>query len=216
MRIALTIVAAGMLFAATLAFADAAPGAAEPAPAEPAPVARALSGSDILANLRQIGLNPIGEPVLRGPYYVMHAFDPRGIEMRVVVDARFGDILSVLPARPLNAVYAPQYERAPRIIHVPPRGEHGGDAVQDEPLPPASVDDDENPAVPQRPEQKEMPKSRKGAQAPVPRRAVLGAPPAADASATPINPADRFAAPAGNGEQLPPPLPPSVPPKTTP
>jgi hypothetical protein len=60
--------------------------------------------------------------VRRWPYYVLHAYDPRGIEVRVVVDAQFGDILSVAPARPFATAYAPRYERGARIIHVPQTG----------------------------------------------------------------------------------------------
>ena len=64
--------------------------------------------------MRAHGLAPISEPVRRGPYYVLHANDPRGIEVRVVVDAQFGDILSVAPARPLATVlYAALPTRGP-------------------------------------------------------------------------------------------------------
>lgn len=169
---------------------------AGPRALEPAPIATALSAGDLLAGLRQLGLTPIGEPVLRGPYFVAHAYDPRGIEMRVLVDAQFGDVISVLPARPLNAVFAPPYQRAPRIIHVPPRGEREGDA------------DDDRQAEPDRPElqsePQRKPKPRKRAEAaPEPRRAVLSAPPPpADMSPAPSGPAPRFEAPTDSGEKF--------------
>ena len=214
-RSVLTIAGAGAILAGMLVSAVAGSRAVEPAPAEPAPAVAMLAGADILASLRQMGLNPIGEPVLRGPYYVMHAYDPRGIEMRVVVDAQFGDVLSVSPARPLNTVYAPQYERAPRIIHVPPRDEHEGNAAPDAARPPASVDDDDDKqAAPPKPQSKKSAKPRKRAQAPVSPRAVLSAPPAAETKPAAIDPADRFEPPADKGEKSA--LPPPPPPKTTP
>lgn len=78
--------------------------------------AEAPPSYDILTTLRVMGLNPIGQPLRRGAYYVLHAYDARGVEMRVVADVELGDILTVAPVRPL----LPYYERAPRIIHVQP------------------------------------------------------------------------------------------------
>ena len=205
-RPVLTIGWAGAALAATLLFAGAGSHAVEPTP-----IAVVLPSGDILANLRQMGLNPIGEPVLRGPYYVMHAYDPRGIEMRVVADAQFGDILSVLPARPLNAVFAPQYERGPRIIHVPPRGEHGDDATSDAPAPPAATDD-HGQFAPEQPKAKPKPRKRAEAPPPASHRTVLSAPPPpADMSLTPIRPTPRFRTPAESGEKFGPPPPNNTP-----
>ena len=76
-----------------------------------------LPVSDVLDSVRQMGLAPNAQPVRRGPYYIVHAIDPRGVELRVVADAQFGDILSVTPAQPYS--FAPNYVRGPRIIHVP-------------------------------------------------------------------------------------------------
>ena len=104
----------GAALAATLTFVTAGSFKREPVSA-----ASVLLAYDIVTAMRAMGLNPIGEPVRRGSYYVMHAYDPRGVEVRVVADAQFGDILSVVPARALNTAYAPRYERGPRIIHVP-------------------------------------------------------------------------------------------------
>ena len=80
--------------------------------------AQTLPAHAIAASLRAAGLDPNGEPVLRGRYYVLHAVDPHGTEMRVLADAQFGDILSVLPARRAGAYHAP-YSGGARIIHVP-------------------------------------------------------------------------------------------------
>ena len=80
--------------------------------------AELLPASDILTTVREMGFAPNTQVVRRGPYYVLHAVDLRGIELRIVADAQFGDILLVEPAWPYN--YTPYYVRAPHIIHVPP------------------------------------------------------------------------------------------------
>jgi hypothetical protein len=79
--------------------------------------AKLLPPADIVMSLLAVGLAPDTEPVLRGPYYVLHAIKPWGGEVRVVADARFGDILSVLPVYPWTA-YA-RYGSVARIINVP-------------------------------------------------------------------------------------------------
>jgi hypothetical protein len=49
---------------------------------------------------------------------MLHAFDRAGIELLVVVDAQFGDVLFMAPA--LNTSLTPPYTRAARIIQVAP------------------------------------------------------------------------------------------------
>jgi len=85
--------------------------------------ADALPPDDIVTSVRAMGLNPTSKPRRRGQYYVLHAYDPDGNEMRVVADAQFGDILSIVPANAIADVHAPRYENGPRIIHVPQDGE---------------------------------------------------------------------------------------------
>ena len=77
-----------------------------------------LPTSDILMSVLAVGLAPNSEPVLRGPYYVLHAINPWGAEVRVVADAQFGDILSVLPAYSWRTDDA-RFGGVARIIHVP-------------------------------------------------------------------------------------------------
>ncbi len=79
---------------------------------------RLLPTSDILMSVLAVGLAPDSEPVLRGPYYVLHAINPWGGEVRVVADAQFGDILSVLPAYSWRTDDA-RFGGVARIIHVP-------------------------------------------------------------------------------------------------
>jgi hypothetical protein len=167
MKRALTIAVAGAALAATLSLV-----AAGNSKREPVPETDALPAYEIIATVRALGLAPIGELVRRWPYYVLHAYDPRGIEVRVVVDAQFGDILSVAPARPLATAYAPRYERGARIIHVP---QVGG---RDEP---AATNDDAaeevTPPAPRRTTPRQKPRSDAPPSPPGPRRSVVSAPP---------------------------------------
>jgi hypothetical protein len=83
-----------------------------------APSISILPPPDILESVRYLGLDPAGEPVRRGAYYVLHAYDRAGIELQVVADAQFGDVLFMAPA--LNTALTPPYARTARIIRVEP------------------------------------------------------------------------------------------------
>ncbi len=77
-----------------------------------------MPAHEIAAGVRAAGLDPKGTPELRGRYYAMHAIDRHGAEMRVLTDARFGDILSISPVRSAGTRRM-AYNSGPRIIHVP-------------------------------------------------------------------------------------------------
>ena len=100
--------------------------------AEPA-YAAVKPASDIIASVREMGLAPNSEVLRRGPYYVLHALNTRGTELRVIADAHFGDILSIRPALPSDL--APDYVRAPRIIQVPQPDNNNGARQDSPPLP---------------------------------------------------------------------------------
>jgi hypothetical protein len=53
---------------------------------------------EIMSIVRSTGLAPLTRPMRRGPYYVLVAVDRVGRQMRVVVDARLGDIVNLRPA----------------------------------------------------------------------------------------------------------------------
>jgi hypothetical protein len=95
--------------------------------------ADALSPNEIVTTVRGMGLNPLTQPERRGSYYVLHAADAYGVEMRVVADAKLGDIVSIAPARALANAYAMSYGAGPRIIHVPQNYESRVSARSDEP-----------------------------------------------------------------------------------
>jgi hypothetical protein len=171
--------------------------------------ADALPAFEILTTVRTMGINPISEPVRRGPYYVLQAYDARGIQVRVVADAQFGDILSIAPTNLPNSGYGPRYERGPRIIHVPqPDDVRARDndraSVNPRDEPALSNDDDEDEVAPpprrrvtpqqQRPSD---PPSQRRSDAPPPpppsqRRTVLSAPPPPAEGPTPVRPTPRF------------------------
>lgn len=214
MKRALTIAVAGAALAATLSLV-----AAGASKREPVAEIDARPAYEIIATVRAMGLAPLGEPARRGPYYILHAYDPRGIEVRVVADAQFGGILSVAPARTLNAVYTPRYERGPRIIHVPQgdaRDDRTGVNERDEP---AAANDEpaEEVAPPVRRRATPQPRPRSDATPvpqrrsvapppppPGPRRTVLSVPPPAEGP-SPIHRTPRFNSNADSGEKFGPP-----------
>ena len=94
-------------------------------------------------SLRSTGLDPIGQPVRRGPNYVLRAIDDNDREVSVVINARSGDILSVTPVQTASRMPPPRggvsmgpYERMPPG-YIPP-----GAAAAATALPVADDDDD--------------------------------------------------------------------------
>ncbi len=78
------------------------------------PVAE-LPPYEVLTILRSARFDPLDRPVRRGPNYVVRAIDRIGTEVRVIVDARSGRILSALPT---DAILPPG---APAAAYGPPR-----------------------------------------------------------------------------------------------
>ncbi len=146
MKKALTVSLAGVALAITLSLV-----AAGSFKRERTIATDALPAKEILTAVRSMGLDPTSEPLRRGPYYVLHAYNSRGIEVRVVAAAQLGDILSVTPVRALNSAYAPGYERGPRIIHVPQRGERDERASVDDRDQPGAAGNDRRRAALRRP-----------------------------------------------------------------
>lgn len=201
MKRALTIGLAGAGLAATLTLVGAASTKRAPAvAAEPAPARQVINAT------RAIGLSPLGEPVRRGTFYVLHAMDARGAEQRVVVDAEFGDILAITPLRGITAAaYAPPAVQrgGPRIIQVSPPAE----TIAFEPRSRAAVADIEeeiDEAQPRRAVPRFPPRSEKPAPAEPPRRVLSAVKPIHDGP-TPIRPLPRFDAKAEQGEKFGPP-----------
>jgi hypothetical protein len=68
---------------------------AEPVRLAQATPAGAMPPSEIVQIVRSAGLLPTSEPALTGSTYVVRAVDPYGTPIRVIIDARYGYILSV-------------------------------------------------------------------------------------------------------------------------
>ena len=87
---------------------------------------RPIFGGNVLAPpevngiVRSMGLVPTSRPVREGLTYAVLAADPRGRPVRVIIDARFGDVLSV--RRVIFAGPPGAYPEPPRVYGgVPPR-----------------------------------------------------------------------------------------------
>lgn len=69
---------------------------------------------EVLTIIRSVGFDPAGQPVLRGGVYVIRAIDFDGIPVRVAVNARSGQIVSVIETPPVTRFGAPAYENVRR------------------------------------------------------------------------------------------------------
>ena len=146
----------------------------------------APAASDILTNVRLIGLTPTSRPYKRGPYYFLRAVDINGTALRVVADAELGDILSITP------LFLLRFDAGPRIIHVPQPGERSTLDDSDE----AALPDDEveQYTTPPRRRAISRPVNRsepRPAPPPRPRRNVLSMPPPAG-GLSPVYPTPQF------------------------
>lgn len=107
-----------------------------PATAEPIRLAQTFAADivppyEVFTVIRSMGMRPLGRPHYRGRFYVVHAVDRRGEEVRVMVDARAARVVSVRPFDRQAAIEydGPVYRRydsgplgpAPRVIESEPR-----------------------------------------------------------------------------------------------
>jgi hypothetical protein len=86
-----------IVFAALAAIALYAPASAEPVRLAQSIAPGVLPPHEILTIVRSTNLEPISPPARRGAHYVLRAARGDGREVRVVVHARFGDIVAVTP-----------------------------------------------------------------------------------------------------------------------
>jgi hypothetical protein len=145
-----------------------------PASAEPRRIAQSIAPGvlpphEILTIVRSTDLDPVSPPMWRGAHYVLHALRGDGREVRVIVHARLGDIVAVMPVvaergaplRPMTGPYGPVgpryisprpsvvYEQGPPIIYEarPPIVYGPRPPAPVPPAPPDIVDDDPPPIV---------------------------------------------------------------------
>jgi hypothetical protein len=99
------------------------PGAVYPGAAYPPGYAVGVPPYEVVAIVRSVGLEPLTRPFRNGPAYVLRAVDPAGQEVRVIVDARVGRIMRVVPLMGPGPRYgfapAPYGYPPPRIVAVP-------------------------------------------------------------------------------------------------
>jgi hypothetical protein len=91
-----------MAFAQTPAAA--APAASPPpaSPPPPKPETGFVTPYEIVRTVRSAGFHPVSRPIREGASYVLRATDFRGLQMRVVLDARTGvirDATRIVPAQ---------------------------------------------------------------------------------------------------------------------
>jgi hypothetical protein len=112
--------------ALTLAVAGTDAALAQPVPpAYPGPLypgeAMGVPPQEVAAIVASAGLEPLGPPVRQGPVYTMRALDPAGAEVRVIVNARMGRIVRIVPVTMPH--YAVPVVRPPgRIVMAAPGG----------------------------------------------------------------------------------------------
>jgi hypothetical protein len=116
------------LYAAAIALAVAGTDAAlaQPVPpVYPGPLypgeAMGVPPQEVAAIVASAGLEPLGRPLRQGPVYTMRALDPAGAEVRVIVNARMGRIVRIVPVTMPH--YAVPVVRPPgRIVMAAPGG----------------------------------------------------------------------------------------------
>jgi hypothetical protein len=120
-----------MLYATLAMLAMSAPALAEPMRLAQAYERGTLPPEEILDILRSGGFDPLGQPLRRGPNYVLRAVDDTDREVRVVINARSGDILSVTPVAtasrlPPSGSMGPYERMAPGYLPPGPPGVYRG------------------------------------------------------------------------------------------
>jgi hypothetical protein len=81
--------------------------------------------SEVSARIRPLGLSVVGQAVRQGSVYIVNALDARGAEMRVIVDAQNGGLISIRASPTVSSAsglyaYSPYYDASPRIINIAP------------------------------------------------------------------------------------------------
>jgi hypothetical protein len=85
--------------------------------------------------VRAAGLDPISRPVWRPGRYIVHAIDRYGRELRVVVDARMGDVVRAVPVGGYADIPPRGYEPYPRAA-MPPAEMEAPEEFDDAGVPP--------------------------------------------------------------------------------
>jgi hypothetical protein len=142
-----------MLFATLAVMALASPVLAEPIRLAQAGASELLPPHEIITIIQSTGFDPIGQPIRRGPNYVLRAIDEYDREVNLVVSARSGEVLSVKPIATASRMPPPRdgatigpYGQTPPG-YIPPPGSRGVYSAG----PPIIDEDDEPPVYAPRP-----------------------------------------------------------------
>ncbi len=104
------------------------------------PYAGALPPYEVMTIVRSSGFYPIGRPVRVGAVYQIAALDPYEMNVRLIVDARSGQILAVRdfaePGYPAGPAY---YRPGPGDGRLLPPRPIGGPYYEERPTPPRSI-----------------------------------------------------------------------------
>jgi hypothetical protein len=175
-----------------------------------------LPPHEILTIVRSTGFDPIGQPMRRGPNYVLRAIDDNDREVNLLISARSGAVLSATPIQTASRMPPSvppggsmgEWQRMPPG-YIPPTGYRAGapiivDEVDEDAAPPPRVYGGRPPAAPL-----VAPPSPRASNPPPPRAAnpppAIGSTrPEADADAEPSGP-DVIPADPEQGGMLPPP-----------
>ena len=112
-------------------------------PARPMFSGESLAPSEATGIVRSMGFVPSSPPARNGLNYVVRATGPRGRPVRVVIDARSGDVLSVRPIATLGAPYPVPPGRIPWLgLLRPPAAIGRSEAHSPPPLPRARTGPD--------------------------------------------------------------------------
>ena len=101
---------------------------------------KVLPSYEILTIVRSAGLNPLGRPTRKGASYMLRAVDTGGQEVRVVVDGRVGEVISVTPVafgvRGVDPLRPSVYDAGPPIYELGPPVYEAAPPIYDAPEPP--------------------------------------------------------------------------------
>ena len=110
-------------YAVLAALTLAAPAAAEPVRPAQSAAPGVLPPYEIVTIIRSTGLDPLGRPIRRGPHYVLYAIGDDDREVRVLVNARSGKIVSVTPVETASRLppgaAVERYEPMPSAGYIP-------------------------------------------------------------------------------------------------
>jgi hypothetical protein len=171
-----------------------------------------MPAEGVFEMVRQMGLQPIGRPVRNGPVFIQRAADYYGKPLRITIDARRAQVVSVDPAGGPPMLHGGPYASAGAPYYRRPHGPYGAMPMDDDDdfgPPGAMVGAPAYPGLPPQAIPPQKPKAKSAAVTPqyppAPRRRPSSAPQEAVGSVEPIAPAPQQApaAPAAAPEAKP-------------